>query len=120
LKGDEIFLRGKDVFRSCGGGGDVGTDSTELGSRVGLVEVNGGRNNRGDASIAYSLSGDSADTIREASEGKATRGVGGAECQATKTTMMSAGRQEVESRVGGEEGGAVGDGTECAFIIFLI
>lgn len=33
--------------------------------------------------------------------------------------MMSAGGQEVESRVGGEEGGAVGDGTECAFIVFL-
>jgi hypothetical protein len=46
--------------------------------------------------------------------------VGGAEGQSAKSTMMSASWQDVESRVGGEEGGAVGDGTECAFIVFLI
>lgn len=120
MKGDGIFLGGKNVFRSCRVGRDVGTDSAELGSGVGLVEINGGRDDRGDASITDSLSGDSADTIREASEGEASSRVGRAEGQAAKSTVMSASGQEVESRVGGEEGGAVGDGAECALVIFLL
>jgi len=46
-----------------------------------LVEVNGGWDDRGHASVAYSLSSDSSNSIGEASERKAPRRVGGAEGQ---------------------------------------
>ena len=45
--------------------------------------------------------------------------MGGTESETAQSAVMAAGGQEVESRVGGEEGGTVGDGAERALAVFL-
>ena len=117
---ESVFLWGEEGVGSGSGGRQLGTDSTKLGSGTRLIiMLDGGWKNRRDASVADSLTSDSSDTVREASEREASGRVGGTESETAQSAVMAAGGQEVEPRVGGEEGGTVGDGAERTLAVFL-